>query len=301
MIYGDYFHEAEISMEKRDKGSFLNNVLEMLGPFLLYYVVCNIAFLIIFVLYGAVTEHFGAGAQEYLTENIATVTQIVNAISMIIAVLPIVPMLRRELEIRAESGIQHTPKKTHETQQGGRIRYMAMSGLLVMLLAASASVGLNVLLSLTGLMQSSEAYQEVARQQYSVAFVAGALLFGLVSPVTEEIVFRGVIYNRMRRYCPTAAAIGLSGLLFGAYHGNLVQGLYGGCIGILLAYTYERLHSFFIPCLFHATANLVVYTLAQNEELHASAFGVQGCVILLTISGICIFAVEKLQNKKPAA
>ena len=288
-------------MEEKDKGSFLNKVLEVLGPFLLYYVVCNIAFLLILFLYSAVTEHLGAGAQEYAAEYVTEMTQTVNAISMIIAVLPLVPMLQQELGSRAASESYHTSKAARETQQGGRIGRMALSGLLVMLLAASSSVGLNILLSLTGFVQSSAVYQEVARQQYSVVFAVGALLFGLVSPITEEIVFRGVIYNRMRRYCPTAAAIVLSGLLFGVYHGNLVQGLYGGCIGILLAYTYERLHSFFIPCLFHATANLVVYTLAQNEELHARVFGVQECVILLTISGICVFAVEKLQNKKPAA
>lgn len=298
MIYGDNFHEAEISMEERDKGSFLNKVLEMLGPFLLYYVVCNIAFLIIFSLYGAVTEHLGAGAQEYLEEHITAVTQVVNTISMIIAVLPLVPMLRRELGSQATSETGSlTAEKSHKTQSGRRIGHMVLSWLLIMLLAASSSVGLNILLSLTGLVQSSAVYQDVARQQYSVAFVVGALLFGLLSPITEEIVFRGVIYNRMRRYCPTTAAIVLSGLLFGVYHGNLIQGLYGGCIGILLAYTYERLHSFFIPCLFHATANLVVYTLAQNEELHASAFGVQGCIILLIISGICIFMVEKMQHR----
>lgn len=285
-------------MEEKDRGGFLNRVMEMLGPFLLYYVVCNIAFLIIFFLYSAVTEHLDAGTQGALAEHIATVTQIVNAISMIIAVLPIVPMLRRELESQATSEAYHTPETAHETQQGESIRHLALSVALVVLLAASSSVGLNILLSLTGFVQSSAVYQEVARQQYSVVFVVGAILFGLISPIIEEIVFRGVVYNRMRRYCPTAAAIILSGLLFGVYHGNLVQGLYGGCMGILLAYTYERLHNFFIPCLFHATANLVVYTLAQSEELHAKVFGVQGCVILLTISGICIFMVEKLRHKK---
>lgn len=288
-------------MEEKDRGGFLNRVTEILGPFLLYYVVCNIAFLIIFFLYSAVTEYLDAGTQGSLAEHTTTVTQVVNTISMIIAVLPLAPMLRRELESRAASEPYHTLKTAHETQQGESIRHLAISVPLVVLLAASSSVGLNILLSLTGLVQSSAAYQEVARQQYSVVFVVGALLFGLVSPITEEIVFRGVIYNRMRRYCPTAAAIVLSGLLFGVYHGNLVQGLYGGCMGILLAYTYERLHSFFIPCLFHATANLVVYTLAQSEELHAKVFGVQGCFILLTISGICVFAVEMLQNKKPTA
>lgn len=297
MIYEDYFYVAGISMEERDKGSFLNKVLEVLGPFLLYYVVCNVAFLIIYFLYSAVTEHLGAGAQEYAAEHITVVTQVVNTISMIVAVLPVVPMLRRELEIRAASETHITPETAHETQQSRRIGHMALSGLLVMLLAASSSLGLNILLSLTGLVQSSVAYQEVARQQYSVVFIVGALLFGLISPITEEIVFRGVIYNRMRRYCPTAAAIVLSGLLFGVYHGNLVQGLYGGCMGILLAYTYERLHSFFIPCLFHATANLVVYTLAQNVELHARLFTVTGCIILLVISVICIFMLEKLKEK----
>lgn len=298
MIYGDNFHEAEISMEERDKGSFLNKVLEMLGPFLLYYVVCNIAFLIIFSLYGAVTEHLGAGAQEYLEEHITAVTQVVNTISMIIAVLPLVPMLRRELGSQATSETGSlTAEKSHKTQSGRRIGHMVLSWLLIMLLAASSSVGLNILLSLTGLVQSSAVYQDVARQQYSVAFVVGALLFGLLSPITEEIVFRGVIYNRMRRYCPTTAAIVLSGLLFGVYHGNLVQGLYGGCMGILLAYTYERLHSFFIPCLFHAVANITVYTLAQNAEWHARLFTVTGCIILLVISVICIFMLEKLKEK----
>ena len=297
MIYEDYFYVAGISMEERDKGSFLNKVLEVLKPFLLYYVVCNVAFLIIYFLYSAVTEHLGVGAQEYAAEHITAVTQVVNTIAMIVAVLPVVPMLRRELEIRAASEPYHTPETARETQQSRRIGHMALSGLLVMLLAASSSVGLNILLSLTGLVQSSAAYQEVARQQYSVAFIVGALLFGLTSPITEEIVFRGVIYNRMRRYCPTAAAIVLSGLLFGVYHGNSVQGLYGGCMGILLAYTYERLRSFFIPCLFHAVANITVYTLAQNVEWHARLFTVTGCIILLVISVICIFMLEKLKEK----
>lgn len=298
MIYDDYIHRAEITMGEKDRGGFLNRVTEILGPFLLYYVVCNIAFLIISFLYSTVTEHLGAGAQEYAAEHTVEMTQIVNIISMIVAVLPLVPMLRRELERRATSETHHTPKEAHETQQDGRIRQIALSALPVMLLAASSSVGLNILLALTGLAQSSVAYQDVARQQYSVAFGAGAFLFGLISPVTEEIVFRGLIYNRMRRYCPAVAAIVLSGLLFGVYHGNLVQGLYGSCMGIFLAYTYERLHSFYIPCLFHATANLVVYTLAQNEELPEQLFGVQGCIIFLTISAVCIFVIEKWKNKK---
>ena len=164
---------------------------------------------------------------------------------------------------------------------------------LTVILAAASSLGLNVLLGLTGLVESSAGYQDVAKQQYSVVFGAGMILFGLISPITEEIVFRGLIFNRMRRYFPHAAAVIVSGVLFGVYHGNLVQGVYGGCMGILMAYLYERMHSFFIPCLFHATANLMVYSIAQSVPLHGMIFTVQGCAVLLAVAVFCVVIIEK--------
>lgn len=279
-------------MEQKECGNSFYKVWEVLKPFLLYYVICNLTFLIIIFLYDAAAEYLSGGMREYLAEHVMTVTQLVNAISMVVAVLPLVPMLRRELESRKPSESRGLLLKTaHDTRQSGRIGHMALSVLSVVILAASSSVGLNILLSLTELVKASETYQAVERQQYSVVFGVGAVLFGLISPIAEEIVFRGLIFNRMRRYYPTFAAIVISGALFGVYHGNLVQGVYGGCMGILLAYTYEKMHSFFIPCLFHAVANITVYTLAQNAELHTRLFTVPGCVILLAISVICIFSV----------
>lgn len=263
----------------------MNKIWNILKPFIMYYVIYSAAFILILSLCQAVAQRLGSVYQSELVNNSETVTGLVSGLSMIIAVLPLIPMLRAEL---AEHG--------GSSQEKSRCCSVPAVCLTV-LLAVTASLGLNSLLAMTGLVKSSAAYQDVARQQYGVVFGAGMILFGLISPITEEIVFRGLIFNRMRRYCPHMTAVILSGVLFGFYHGNLVQGLYGGCMGILMAYLYERMHSFLIPCLFHATANLMVYTASQNGALQGKIFTIHGCVILLVGAAGCVAIIEKRWNR----
>lgn len=291
---------TENAMEREDDVYWFHKVLEILKPFLIYYVVFSIAFLMLISLCNAAAAYLGTGAQEYLTEHFTIMTQLVNSASMVIAVLPLIPMLRRELHGQTTSKTNGLALKTvSETRQESGAGHRVLPVLFVVLLAVSSSVGLNILLALTGFVQSSASYQEVSRQQYGIAFGMGAVLFGLISPVAEEIVFRGLVFNRMLRYYPAAAAVVVSGALFGIYHGNPVQMVYGTCMGMLMAYMYLRMRSFYVPCLFHAVANLTVYSLAQNEEWSARLFTIPGCAVLLVISAICIFIMEKLWKAVP--
>ena len=279
-------------MEQRNESGLLYKVWEVLKPFVIYYVTYNVAFLLIAYLCNAAMGYFGTGLREHMIGHAATVTELVNVVSMLISALPLIPMLRKELAANKESEGNEAGKK-------------ALNVILTVILAASSSIGLNILLSLTGFVQTSANYQDVAKQQYSVVFGVGAVLFGLISPITEEIVFRGLVFNRMRRYCQAPVAIIASGVLFGVYHGNLVQGLYGTCMGILLAYTYERLRSFLIPCLFHAVANITVYTLtyAQTgyERLQTVLFKTPNSFItlgvLLVVSVGCVMVIYHTAEK----
>lgn len=270
-------------MEQRNEKSLLYKVWEILKPLAIYYVTYNVVFLLTAYLCNAAMEYGGTVVRECMTGHAATVTELVNILSMLVSAVPLLPMLRQELAFNKVPAANESLRT-------------ALAAVITVILAASSSVGLNALLDLTGFVQSSAAYQDVAKQQYSVVFGVGLILFGLIAPVTEEIVFRGLVFNRMRRYYPTTSAIVVSGLLFGAYHGNLVQGVYGTCMGILLAYTYARMHSFLVPCLFHAAANLMVYALAQNAELHRQLFTIPGCIVLLIISAACIAVVEKTEH-----
>ncbi len=154
-------------------------------------------------------------------------------------------------------------------------------------------------MSLTGLVQNSAGYQRAAQNQYGVMFGVGLFLYTVISPLAEEIVFRGVLYNRLlRHFCgsgglPVSAAIVISGVMFGIYHGNLVQGIYGCCMGILITWLYERTHDFRIPCLFHGVANCAVYLTAQNTVLQEKLFTVPWCALLLVVTVGLLCLLEK--------
>ncbi|MDE7131031.1 MAG: CPBP family intramembrane metalloprotease [Lachnospiraceae bacterium] len=287
-------------MNSDQNNHWFNRIWEIFQPFIFFYVLYSVVFILLISLCRAIAGGLGEEYQTGLTKYAETVTSLVSGLSMLIGVLPLIPMLRRELREHKQSvyGIDMTADNMSVTEKragSGKYGVAAMQIVLTIVLAAASSLGLNVLLALTGIVESSASYQDVARQQYSVMLGAGMILFGLISPITEEIVFRGLIFNRMRRYFPHVAAIVASGVLFGIYHGNPVQGLYGGCMGVLMAYLYERMHSFVIPCLFHATANFIVYSIAQSAALHGMLFTVPGCAALLAGSVVCVVIIEKTQ------
>ncbi|MCX4322024.1 MAG: CPBP family intramembrane metalloprotease [Lachnospiraceae bacterium] len=259
-----------------NRQSFFWKAWEVLFPYLLYYLVFNAAYLILAFAYQATVERFGEGYGQFMTAHAATVTGVMGGLCTLAGILPVVPMLKEELRERGETR-----------------RFAPLKAALTAILACSVSLGLNALLTLTGFADSSQTYQKVADKQYGVAFAAGLVLYGVISPFAEEVVFRGVIYNRLRRLYSPAVGIVMSGALFGAFHGNLVQGVYGACLGMLMAYLYERSGKFGIPFLFHAVANLAVYTTARLERVQEILFTPAGCAVLLVVSAGCVLAVHR--------
>ena len=272
----------------------------MLMPFVVYYAVFMAAFFLLSYVLRIMAGISGNGMQaddagttaavvrKLLEEHGETVTGIVNGISMLTGAAFLLPTLRSEHQMRKSGG--------HKELYG---RFAAAVLSMTAALAAASSIGLNILLSLTGLVQNSAGYQRVAQNQYGVTFGVGLFLYTVISPLAEEVVFRGVLYNRLRRhFCgsgglPVSGAVFVSGVMFGIYHGNLVQGIYGCCMGILITWLYERTHDFRIPCLFHGAANCVVYLTAQNAALQEKLFTVPWCVLLLVVAVGLLCLLEK--------
>lgn len=97
---------------------------------------------------------------------------------------------------RNESAANHNRKPT-DIFKNIHFKYILKS-LLTITLAFSSSVSLNILFISLHLTESSETYNQVAAHQYGVILPVGLVLYGIVSPLAEEIVFRGIIYNRMK-------------------------------------------------------------------------------------------------------
>lgn len=263
-------------MQMNEKSSF-QKAWEVLFPFIVYYLTYNAAYLVLAFAYQAAVKGFGAADGQIMTAYEATVSGIAGGLCSLIGMLPLLPMFKKELQIRGnEDGL------LRDDNNGAGRQVMELTTTVI--LALSVSLGLNAFLTLTGFVESSQTYRQVADHQYGVVFGIGLLLYGMVSPLAEEILFRGVIYNRLRRYFGPLAGIVASGVFFGIFHGNLVQGVYGTVMGMLIAYVYERSGKFITPCLFHAVANLAVYTAAYLQGIQKVLFTPAGCVGLLAVA-----------------
>ena len=82
------------------------------------------------------------------------------------------------------------------------------------------------------------------------------LYLGLGAPVVEEIVFRGAILRGLERYGKWFAVL-ISALLFGVFHGNLIQSPYAFLVGLVLGYVALRYNIVWAMVL-HMINNLIL-------------------------------------------
>lgn len=90
------------------------------------------------------------------------------------------------------------------------------------------------------------------------------LLFA--SPILEELFFRGVLYQRLKELISIQASVTVTALLFGLFHGNPAQMVYGLLMGIILARLMEACQTVKAPILFHTAANAAALFLAFLER-----------------------------------
>ncbi len=129
--------------------------------------------------------------------------------------------------------------------------------LLLLGMGASFSQFANMLI---GMLQSVLNYQEY--QDSMDQMMEGKQMWflivcmGIIAPVAEEIVFRWLIYLRLRDYTKMGRAVVISGLIFGIYHGNLVQAVYAGLLGMIFAYFLDISGCLWSSVLLHMGANI---------------------------------------------
>lgn len=173
--------------------------------------------------------------------------------------------------------------------------------IIALLVSCCAVLGLNLLFDLTGIIDNSAAYQAVAAGQLSASLAVGLICYGIISPLAEELVFRGIVYNELKRSYRLPLAMLISALLFGLYHMNPVQGGYGFIMGLLLAYLYEYFGSFLWPVLVHMLANSLAYILS-NTSLSTTVIRSWPAAIVcaaVTIVGIKLLDFDKKKLKGP--
>lgn len=137
----------------------------------------------------------------------------------------------------------------------------------VILLGMGACVVLNMLISISGLPNLSPTYQELSKLIYTGNFFLELATAGIIVPVLEELVFRGILFKRLSFIVKLPWAIIISSVVFGLVHGNLVQFVYATLLGAVMCFVYIRCKNILAPIILHMTANTISVLLSDCKPV----------------------------------
>lgn len=157
-----------------------------------------------------------------------------------VCVLPLfVYMLKSDRNLRGEKG-------------KGEISFR--DGVLI----AAAAVLANYLLSLliSRILMPFSFSNKVQESLFAGNLVIQFLGLGIVVPIGEEVLFRGLVYNRLRDYNKEWLSALLAAAFFAVYHGNIIQGLFAFPMGLILIGVYRKCNTLKGPIIFHMAVNI---------------------------------------------
>ena len=92
----------------------------------------------------------------------------------------------------------------------------------------------------------------------------------VMAPVLEEIVFRGLVYTRLKKGMPTIVAAILASFVFGLCHGTAIWITYATALGLVMTWVFEKYKSLTASIIFHFSFNamgLVLNMIPESMEI----------------------------------
>lgn len=87
--------------------------------------------------------------------------------------------------------------------------------------------------------------------------IIAIITVGIAAPLAEEFLFRGVIYNTLSKKISIKWTIIIQAILFGVFHGNLVQGTYATLLGLVFGYVTYKTKSLWPAIIMHMVNNSI--------------------------------------------
>lgn len=265
---------------------------EAVLPMLMFVVIREILGSLLAILQAVLLQQADAGVLAFVSVHDADLRALSGAISMAGAFALTLWNARGEVNLQSSCSGELLRSACGEAMSGERFRargdqlIAAAAGIL------AASVFLNLFLAGVGAVHADAAAADASAQAGRVSLPLGILIYGVLSPLAEETVFRGITLQRLYLLChekksgKTAflLAAGLSSLLFGIYHGSLVQGLYAAAMGFLFCLFLALGGNLFCVIVLHGGANVMTLFLSQagtfrrvSASVMAGAFGIAFC------------------------
>lgn len=266
----------------------LGGIWSGLYPVLLYTFIQSAAGVIYAVVLAVSALHRNAGRSDmetYIMNRAAEGTMTILLLSMVFSVPLFTWLYTRDLRMRKGTGWNADWFPLTE----GMLLWTAVG-------CAALALFCNGVVSLLPLEQWADSYEEVSETLYSGNAWIRILCVGFLGPAVEELVMRGLLYQRLRTMMRMAAAVFWSALVFGIFHGNVIQGIYAFLVGLFFAWLMEHSQRILVPMTGHMAANLFVLLLEECRLLDVIYSSVSMFLAVTAVSGVvalCSFRMIK--------
>ncbi|KIR01994.1 CAAX amino terminal protease family protein [Lachnospiraceae bacterium TWA4] len=152
----------------------------------------------------------------------------------------------------------------------------------------AAAIAGNNMISMSGIAANSQGFEEATSILFSGSVAIQVFGIGVLIPIVEEMIFRGLVYRRAGDQFSMMQAMVVSSLIFGLLHGNIVQGIYGVVLGFLLCLVYERFHDLKAAILMHMGANLIVILGSATNALN---FIYSGQIVFFVVTAMMCLVI----------
>ena len=209
---------------------------------------------------------------------------------LLVVVLPYYLWRRKDL-------VSNTPQEYVE-------RFTAKSLLPLVVITLGAG-GLTAIcqLSMRTLLSDVEVVGESV-QTFDATFAAAStgheyfwmfLSIALLGPVIEELIFRGVLFTELNRYCSGLVVVLITSIYFGLWHSNPIQMVYTSVLGLIIGLSYVATRNMWFPMIIHLFNNMLA-TLPPSLESDETLMLIMVVVKFVAIIPMIVILYKKLKN-----
>lgn len=135
---------------------------------------------------------------------------------------------------------------------------------------------------------NSSQYSVIANNQ----IISLILCSGIMGPILEEYLFRGIIFNKLKKFNSKKISIFLTSLIFSLVHANIFNMINTFILSYILIYIYSKYKTLIAPIILHISVNttvvLIINIIVSNfNNLNYLLFFMG--IVFIMISSVKIF------------
>ena len=119
----------------------------------------------------------------------------------------------------------------------------------------------------------------------SIPLIITIISSGILGPILEELLFRGIVYNKLKTFNSHKKSVIITSIIFSLIHvPNIITMIYTFILSFIMIYLYDKYKTLKAPIIFHIAINttilILIYSLVKDNIV------VNALLLLISLFGI---------------